>query len=173
MKKNNSGFTLFELLVVITIMGVIAATVIPNLLSGREGRRIQGAAENLVADIQFGRMHAMRSGSIAIIIEDRSYRIFTDLDKNYAKNGKDELLKDVFIDDAIVIKNTGDPTSSPFPAIGGAGATAKGVYFNNRGMTENISEKACLTIAAKKNSRKEDERKVCVNQLGRVWISYK
>lgn len=166
MKKNNRGFSLFELMIVISLIAIVSSIVVPNLLSGRERRKIQAAAENLVADIQIGRMHAMRSGSVAVIIEEGSYRIFTDLNKSYDKDGKDELIRNVSIDDTVTMKNI------TFPAID-SGTAPKGIYFNNKGMVENFGVLSpCLTIAAKINNKKDDEREVCVNRLGRVWIKY-
>ncbi|MGF1740880.1 type II secretion system major pseudopilin GspG [Vibrio profundum] len=48
-KKNQSGFTLLELMVVIVILGLLASVVVPNLLGNKEKADQQKAVTDIVA----------------------------------------------------------------------------------------------------------------------------
>ena len=53
------GFTLFELLVVLAIMGLIAGLAVPRLAQGRPGQEAKLAASELVSSLREARSRAV------------------------------------------------------------------------------------------------------------------
>lgn len=72
------GFTLLELLVVLAVMGLIAALVVPRFAQGRPGIELERAARGLVADLRAARVQAIASNrAVALVLDPErpGYRI--------------------------------------------------------------------------------------------------
>jgi prepilin-type N-terminal cleavage/methylation domain-containing protein len=61
-RRGNTAFTLMELMVVIVIIGVLAAIAVPGMLAGQDERRAFQAAADISAVIREGRSRAMGRG---------------------------------------------------------------------------------------------------------------
>jgi prepilin-type N-terminal cleavage/methylation domain-containing protein len=78
MKKQN-GFTIYELLMVICIIAVLAVIATPNMISWRSEVKLRGASNNLRADLQMAKLRAMRDMAIvAVVFNANGYNIFID-----------------------------------------------------------------------------------------------
>lgn len=122
MFRKQPGFSLFELLAVLGIMGIMSAIVIPNLISWRHNAMIRGAAFNIKSDMEMAKARAIRSGSINVVISftSDSYEIFLDPDNSYTNTSGDTLIAEKWID--------GVSIESAFPDT-----SKKATAFNNRG----------------------------------------
>ena len=60
MRKKNRGFTLIEALVVVTIIGILAALTVPAFTKMLERNRLKGAAEAVFNDLQLARTEAIK-----------------------------------------------------------------------------------------------------------------
>lgn len=59
---NARGFTLFELLVVLSIVGLISAVALPRFIQALPGTELKNAARDLGASLRKARSEAIRSG---------------------------------------------------------------------------------------------------------------
>jgi prepilin-type N-terminal cleavage/methylation domain-containing protein len=66
-KRNQSGFSLIEVMIVILIIMVISALAMPNVIRGIGSLRLRGAGSNLSGVIQRGRIVAVRTNRIQLI----------------------------------------------------------------------------------------------------------
>jgi type II secretion system protein H len=65
--RKQSGVTLIELIVVIAILGIMAAIVVPNYLSWLPKYRLKGAARDLYSNMQLARMAAIKNSNTSTI----------------------------------------------------------------------------------------------------------
>ena len=66
-KRKQKGFSLVELLIVITIIMVISALAMPNVIRGIGSLRLRGAGSNLSGILQRGRIVAVRTNRIQLV----------------------------------------------------------------------------------------------------------
>jgi type IV pilus assembly protein PilA len=112
--KNEQGFSLIELLVVVVIIGLIAAIAVPNLKRARQ-QACSGSA-----------VQSMRTITTAELLYQRTYKIYGTLadlapegtlDANLSSGFKNTYIFDIALDaDPLKFKATATPTTDP-PAM--------------------------------------------------------
>ena len=65
--RHEEGFSLFELIVVLVLLAIVAAVILPSFTTGMQGIRLNTAARDMVTKLKQARSRA--------IAEQRSYRV--------------------------------------------------------------------------------------------------
>ena len=91
------GFTLLELIIVVTIFGVAAAIAVPALNSVTKNSDLRAAAQELYGNFQLAKSEAIKRNQPVAIVFDavnhgKWYRVFVDSDEDHVLDaGEDEL----------------------------------------------------------------------------------
>ena len=77
--QKDTGFTLFELMVVMAMIGLLVAITVPSMISWRSNSKLNGAALNLRGDLEMAKARAItENASVAVLFNANGYTIFFD-----------------------------------------------------------------------------------------------
>jgi type IV fimbrial biogenesis protein FimT len=113
-----SGFTLMELILVVVVMGIVAAIAIPAFMGFLPGMRVNGAARQIMSDLMDARMEAVKQNHEykVFFLNNHEYKILDDNDSDGVDDGGAETSRTVDIQDNysdVTLSDTGDPVFSP------------------------------------------------------------
>jgi len=152
--RNNRGFTLFEVLIVIALIAVVSALAAPNIVKWRRAAQLRGAAENLKGDLGLAKLKAIQeSGTVSVIFSADRYRMFVDNNRDWSPDTSNSLLRDRPLPPGVTID------------LGQTGFSSAGdqTRFFARGTTLNGS-----VLLVNGNG---DQKKITVSELGRITVN--
>jgi len=92
--KNYDGFSLFELLVVISIIAIMTCMAVPNFVSWRNSAIVRSSAFNIKADLERARIQAMsRRFIVRVDFFQDGYRAFHDFNNDGAMDDGEEIFE--------------------------------------------------------------------------------
>lgn len=158
--RRNSGFSLYELMIVIAIIGIFATVTMPAFLSWLTAHRLRGAAINLMADMEMAKIRAIRENTcVAVQFGTNKYRIFVDngagggVACDWDQNGSERLVIDRPLPAGVSIP-TGELTLAN-----------QRVRFTSRGLPADLLNAELIPLA-----NRAGRRDIGLNRLGRLWI---
>jgi type IV fimbrial biogenesis protein FimT len=151
--SKNSGFSFYELMVVIAIMAVVAAFVIPNMIDERADAKLRGAVNNLKGDLNMAKMRAVKDNvPAAVQFYENRYEIFLDNDSDWILDSGERRIRNRVLPAGVSI-NLGAPDFF----------TDERTRFNNRGTAGNPGS----VMLVNSNG---DQRTLELNRLGHIAI---
>ena len=154
--RKNSGFTIYELMVTIAIMAVIAAITMPPYLKWYRTSRLRSAVSSFTVDLEMAKTEAIRENDLVVIeFNPGSYKIFVDSNKDWDSNGENILLDRVLPPSVSI-----DTANLNFP-----GAFTDKVRFNSRGIPADIVTPETVGIIQAGNNRQ-----ITINRLGNINV---
>lgn len=74
--RKNSGFTMIELMVIIAIVGILIAIAVPSFTESMARRRLEGAANELSADLQYTKSQAVSiNTAVSMVTSAHGYTV--------------------------------------------------------------------------------------------------
>lgn len=93
--RKSSGFTMIELLIILCLMGIIAAIAMPNFMNWRHNYRLKAAAQDVYSHFQLAKLTAVRRNTFCTVVFNKdggTYTVFMDTDRNMAVSEEEEIL---------------------------------------------------------------------------------
>jgi type IV fimbrial biogenesis protein FimT len=112
--RNNSGFTLIELAVIIAIVGVLSGIAVPSFVGWLPKYRLSSSADDIQALVQNARLRAVKENAhVAVLLDpdndglDGDYLVFVDQNSNWSKDAGEALVAQGEVARGIRITGTG------------------------------------------------------------------
>ncbi len=138
--RKESGFTLLELMVTVAIILIMASIAVPSFLSWLPRQRLRSAVTDLVADIQFVKLNAIkenRNWAVVFNTANDVYYVCSDDGVNNLWDGPLAMGGDDT--DVKVIRLTSIGSGIQFIAVGGAfGVHQPHIQFDSRGLSNAV-----------------------------------
>lgn len=137
---NESGFTLMEIILVVAVMGIVAAIAIPSFMALLPAMRVNGAARQVMGDLMDARMEAVKQNHEfkVFFLNNHEYKILDDNDSDGVDDGGLETSKTIDIQDNykdVTLSDTGDPIFSPK----GTATTTSTITVQNASGSKDVS----------------------------------
>lgn len=160
-RKQNKGFTVIELLIIIAIIAILGLISVGPMLRWRANSFIETAANNLMSDFERAKIEAVRYGrnvSIIFSADNDTYQCFIDLNNNGVFNTGEQLL--------FGRTGTNSATNRVNATITNGSNNLKGIIFTPRGFVSGTNSVTIVITGL--NNHSNLTRTITVNRIGNV-----
>lgn len=158
--KNNNGFTIMEVMVVVAIIGILAAIVIPNMFAYLPKHRLNQGARAVYSAIQTARLRAVKDQTDVVVDFDLgadSLKVFIDDGRGAGGVAGDSVQNG----DEPTVRSESMPRDVDISAAAFAGANTW-AEFDSRGMPNGLSG----TVTLESTSQPQHARRISVSAAG-------
>ena len=87
------GFSIAELMTVVSLIGILAAVGIPSFLSFQPSMRLNGAAREVLGRLMWARANAVQNNNTSVVtfLNDHSFQIFNDANGNGSADAQETI----------------------------------------------------------------------------------
>lgn len=128
--QRKHGFSLFEVMIVVTIMGVLASMVVPGMVRYQRKEEARGSAQTIAAFMRSARQRAIREGTNYVVLFDPIVAtnnaqlgvVIQDVNADFTMDAGDIVASRIFIEgDRTPAGIQGNPSQAVVPyGLGGA-----------------------------------------------------
>lgn len=153
--SRNKGFSLVELMIVIAIIGVLAAIITPSFLSWRDRSKVRGDATELRAAFESAKLRAIKHNTNAVVTfpDATSYQAFVDTDNDGVRDAGEDIITARTLAPGVTI------TTNTF--------VGNDMAFNPRGMANGPNSTGRIVMTSPGGASYE----VVVSSFGRVQMN--
>ena len=127
------GFSIGELMTVVSLIGILAAIGIPSFLSFQPSMRLNGAAREVLSRLMWARANAVQNNNTSVVtfLSDHSFQIFNDANGNGSADANETITIDLQTDYPNVTFALSGSSSSPVFNGRGTATTDTTVTISN------------------------------------------
>jgi type IV fimbrial biogenesis protein FimT len=130
---NSGGFSIAELMTVVSVIGILTAIGIPSFLSFQPSMRLNGAAREVLGQLMLARASAVQNNNTSVVtfLTDHSFQIFNDSNGNGSADGGETITVDLQTDYSDVTFTISGSSSTPVFNGRGTASTDTTVTMSN------------------------------------------
>jgi type IV fimbrial biogenesis protein FimT len=127
------GFSIGELMTVVSLIGILAAVGIPSFLSFQPSMRLNGAAREVLSRLMWARANAVQNNNTSVVtfLNDHSFQIFNDANGNGSVDANETTTVDLQTDYSDVTFTVTGSSSTPTFTGRGTAASDTTVTISN------------------------------------------
>jgi Tfp pilus assembly protein FimT len=130
------GFSIGELMTVVSLIGILTAIGIPSFLSFQPSMRLNGAAREVLSRLMWARAYAVQNNNTSVVtfLNDHSFQVFNDANGNGLVDANETRTINLQIDYAdVTFTVTGSSSTPTFSGRGTATADTTVTVSNASG----------------------------------------
>jgi type IV fimbrial biogenesis protein FimT len=142
--RNNSGFTLLELMIALALAAIVASVAVPSFFTWRSEAKLRSAVSMIRGDLEMARSRAMRENNfVAVLFNTTNYLVFIDDGAgggnpgDYIRHADERLLRNRQLPSGVTIdltKTDFEDDQTRFNGRGRIGRTGKVIIVNPGGV---------------------------------------